>query len=215
MKLITLVESIIAEESSKQQIAAMDAAMGAAFSTLGSEFKNNKADIQQDVDKLDPKLNEAVGVLAVIGLILAAPKVVELLAKGIRKIAAVWKRIVKPREAVGQENTFAENIIKFTHKWHNAYITGIRFILKVSGIYKKANIKSEQEQKRVAEVVYYVIIASLAIYSGIQAVGAFKAGLTNISGDVSSFSLASLETALAGIKTSEVVEFIQKVGLKS
>jgi hypothetical protein len=213
IKLSVLVESILREEEDKKQIAAMDAAMGDAFKTLGAELEANKEEIQQDVEQSQGEINEALGVIGILGIILAAPKVVELFIKGIGKLVAVWKKLVKPGQAKGQEEEFAHNIIEFTHKWHKAYIKGLKWILKISGIFKKAGVEGDAAQEKTAEAIYYTIVALLAVYSGVGAVGAFKGAIAG-GAHGGSFSLAALETAMAGIKSSEVAEFATKLGLK-
>jgi len=209
-----IVERILREEEDKKQIAAMDAAMANTFKTLGTEFEANKEEIQQDVADSEAELNEALGVLAVIGIILAAPKVVELFVKVIGKLVAVWKKLVKPGQAKGQEEEFASNIIEFTHKWHKMYIKGLKWILQLSGIFKKAGIKEGVAQDKASEAIYYTIIALLAVYSGVGAIGAFKGAVTGAAHG-GGFSIAALEAAMAGIKTQEVVAFAGKLGLKS
>lgn len=213
MKLSTLAKSILKENEDKAMISKMDAAMGDAFKTLGSELEANKDEIQQDVDQSEGEVNEALGVIAVIGIILAAPKALELFVKGIGKIVNLWTRLVKPGQAKGNEEEFAKNIIDFAHKWHHAYIKGVKWILKISGIFKKAGITSSSEQERAAEVVYYTIIAGLAVYSGVGAIGAFKSAMAG--GAHGSFSISALEAAMASIKTGEVKEFLGKAGLKA
>jgi hypothetical protein len=140
--------------------------------------------------------------------------VVELFVKGIGKLVAVWKKLIKPGQAKGQEEEFAHNIIEFTHKWHKAYVKGLKFILKISGIFKKAGIEGDAAQDKAAEMLYYTIIAGLAVYSGIGAIGAFKGAMTGAAHG-GSFSIAAFEAAMASIKTSEVTSFLGKVGLKS
>ena len=208
-----IVERILREEEDKKQIASMDAAMANTFKTLGTEFEANKEEIQQDVADSEAELNEALGVLAVIGIILAAPKVVELFVKVIGKLVAVWKKLVKPGQAKGQEEEFAHNIIEFTHKWHKMYIKGLKWILQLSGIFKKAGIKEGVAQDKASEAIYYTIIALLAVYSGIGAISAFKGAVTGAAHG-GGFSIAALEAAMAGIKTSEVAQFAGKLGLK-
>ena len=214
IQLKTIVERILREEEDKKQIAAMDAAMADSFKTLGAEFEANKEEIQQDVADSEAELNEALGAIAIIGMILAAPKVVELFVKGIGKLVAIWKKLVKPGQAKGQEEEFAHNIIEITHKWHKAYIKGLNWILKLSGIFKKAGIEGDAAQEKSAEAVYYVIIGLLAVYSGVGAIGAFKGAVTGAAHG-GGFSIAALEAAMAGIKTSEVAQFAGKLGLKA
>ena len=213
-KLGLIVEQILREEEDKKMIAAMDAAMKDSFTALGTEFESNKDEIEQEVESSEEELNESLGAFAIIGFILALPKVVELFVKGIGKLVAVWKKLVKPGQAKGQEEEFAHNIIEFTHKWHKAYVKGLKFILKLSGIFKKAGIEGDAAQDKAAEMLYYTIIAGLAVYSGIGAIGAFKGAMTGAAHG-GSFSIAAFEAAMASIKTSEVSSFLGKVGLKS
>jgi hypothetical protein len=213
-KLKTIVEQILREEEDKQMIAQMDAAMKNSFATLGNEFKSHQGEIEQEVETTEEQLNESLGAVAIIGFILALPKVVELFVKAIGKLVAVWKKLVKPGQAKGTEEEFAHNIIEFTHKWHHAYIKGLKFILKLSGIFKKAGIVGDAAQDKAAEAIYYTIIAGLAIYSGIGAVGAFKAAATGAAHG-GGFSIAAFEAAMASVKSTEVATFLGKVGLKS
>ena len=213
-KLSVILEGILKEEENKQQIDAMDAAMRAASAELSILYKNHEAEIKADVEQSEEKLNESLGAIAIIGFILALPKMVELIVKGIGKIVAVWKKLVKPGEAKGREEEFAHNIIEFTHKWHKAYINGLKWILKTSGIFKKAGIVGDEAQFKAAEALYYVIIAGLAVYSGVGAVGAFKTAAQGAAHG-GGFSLAAFEAAMASIKSTEVATFIGKLGLKS
>lgn len=211
IRLTPLVESILREEDMKKQVAAMDAAMGNAFKTLGAEFEANKEEIQQDVAQSQSEVNEALGILGILGLILALPKVLELFVKGLGKIVSVWKSLVKPGQAKGSEEEFAKGIIDFSHKWHKAYIKGIKWILKVSGAFKKAGIQGDAAQDKAAEMVFYIIIAGLAVWSGIGAGKAFANAVTGSSGG--SFSLSAFEAAMASIKATEVKQFLTKIGL--
>ena len=214
LKLTPVAKQILKEEENKQQIAAMDAAMGDSLRALASEFSANKDEMEQEVEKTDLKVNEALGALGIIGLLLALPKVTEILVKGVGKIVSVWKKIVKRGEAKGNEEEFAKNIIEFTHKWHKLYIKGIKGMLKLIGAFKKANIEGDAAQTKAAEAVYYTIIAALAVYSGVSAIGAFKGAIASAPHG-GSFSLAAMEAAMAGVKSVEVAEFLTLLGLKA
>lgn len=214
MKLQNIAKQILKEEENKAQISAMDQAMKASAAELANYFKSHEEEIKKDVEQSNAKINEALGAVAIIGFLLALPKVLELLVKGIGKLVSVWKRLVKPGEAKGKEEEFAHNIVEFTHKWHKMYISGLQFILKVSGAFKKAGITDEAGQRKAAEVVYYTIIAGLAIYSGIGAVSAFK-GAVQGAAHGGSFSIAAFEAAMASVKSSEVVGFLGSLGLKA
>lgn len=209
-------QKLLKEVEDKVEIDALSQAMGDAFKTLGSEFQSKEKEIKKDVEQSDAKLDEALGAVAIVGMILAMPKVVELFVKGLSKLVSVFKKLVKPGEGKEDQEDMAAKIIEFTHKWHKAYIKGVKWILKLSGVYAKAGITDEASQLKAAEVVYYTIIAALAVYSGVGAVGAFKSALSGpASSAAGNFSLGALETAMASIKSGEVAHFIGKLGLKA
>jgi chaperone required for assembly of F1-ATPase len=60
-------------------------------------------------------------------------------------------------------------------------------------------------------MIYYILIAGLAAYSGINAISAFKQALA---GSASHISLAALETAMTSVKASEVITFLSSLGIK-
>lgn len=210
-----LTEQIIKEAEDKAQIDALSQAMGAGFNVMGSELKSKEDELKKDVEQADVPVAEAIGVIAVTGMVLAAPKVLELITKGVSKLVQVFKKMFKPGQAKTEEeqSEVAKKIIEATHKWHKSYIKGLKWIFKVTGLFKKAGIKSEAEQERAAEFVYYTIIAGLAVYSGISAIGAFKSAVSSstVAGDL---SLGALEAAMARVKTKEIGEFLVKLGLK-
>jgi len=214
MKLTVLLENIIREEEDKKAISALDQAMGMSFKALGAELEANKDEIQQDVGQSKAELNEALGAIAIIGAILAAPKVVELLTKGLSAVIKAFKKIFKPKQAKTEEEQegVAQTIVEFTHKWHKAYIKGIKGVLKVSGMFKKVGITDEAQQQKAAEIVYYVIIAIMAFHAGVGAYNAVQGAITG-SAHGGSFSLAAFEAAMASVKTAEVVEFSAKLGI--
>lgn len=216
MKLTVLLESVIREEEEKKAISALDQAMATSFKTMGAELERSQEELQQDVDQSNPELNEALGAVAIIGALLAAPKVVELIVKSFNAVVSLFTKLFKPGEAESPEDQkqMATTIIEFTHKWHKAYIKGLKWILKTTGLFRKVGIKDEAQQLKAAEAIYYVLIASLAVYSGVGAVGAFKSAASTAAHG-GEFSLGAFEAAMASIKSAEVVEFIGKLGLKT
>lgn len=213
MKLKSLLYNVINEAENKAEVNALDAAMGQSFKALGSALEANKEELQQSIQKADIKVNEAITAISVVGMLLAAPKVVELLAKGLGGLIKTYKKFFTPKEAQTEEEQVevVKKIIDFTHKWHKQYIKGLKWILKVSGLFDKAGIKGETNQTKAAEMLYYTIIAGLAAYSGVSAVGAFKEALAGSAGQL---SLGALETAMAGVKSGEVLTFLSTLGLK-
>ena len=216
MKLKVLLESVIREEEDKKAISALDQAMAASFKTMGTELERSQEELQQDVDQSSPELNEALGAVAIVGALLAAPKVVELIVKSFQGVTNLFKKLFKPGQAKSPQDQeeMATTIIEFTHKWHKAYIKGLKWILKTTGLFRKVGIKDEAQQLKAAEAIYYVLIASLAVYSGVGAVSAFKSAAAGAANG-GSFSLGAFEAAMASIKSTEVAEFIGKLGLKA
>lgn len=209
-----MIEQLIKEAEDKAQTDALSQAMGAGFNTMGSDLKSKEDELKADVQQADIKVTEAVGTIAVIGMLLAAPKVVELIAKGFAKVVGVFKKMFKPKQAKSEQeqSEMASKIVEFTHKWHKSYIKGIKWILKVSGMFDKAGIKGDSAQTKAAELIYYTLIAGLAVYSGVGAASAFKsAASSGVGGD---FAVGTLEAAMASIKSGEVMEFLGKLGLK-
>jgi hypothetical protein len=215
MKFNTIMEQLIKEAEEKQQLAALDQAMGMAFKAMGAELQSNQDELKQDVQNADIELKESITVATVVGMLLAAPKVVELITKGFSKLVSVFKKVFprKGAQTAEEQNIVAEKIVEFTHKWHQSYVKGLKWILKVTGMFDKAGIKGDSAQTKAAEMIYYTLIASLAVYSGVGAVSAFKSAIA--AKDASQFSLAALETAMASIKTGEVAAFVGELGLKS
>jgi hypothetical protein len=216
MRLFNILEQIVNEVEDKAQDDALSAAMGASFNALGREFKSNESEIKQDVENADIELTEAITAITVIGFLLAAPKVIELFVKGLGALINLFKKTFRQKGAQTPEeqSQIAARIINFTHKWHKMYIKGVKWILNISGLFAKAGIKGEANQNKAAELVYYSIIAALAVYSGVGAFSAFKQAAAN-GANIANMSLGTLETAMASVKTAEVASFMSELGLKS
>jgi len=188
--------------------------MGAALTALKTQAQSADQieEARHQVNKADIKLNEALGTVAVIGALLAAPKIVEIIATGISKLVKAFKKLVGMKVAKTEEEQVdtAKRIIDFTHKWHKSYIKVLKFLLVKTGILKKAGFTTTADQDKAAEVVYYTIIAGLAVYSGIGAVSAFKAAATSAASG-SQFALGTFEGVMASVKTTEVKQFLTKI----
>lgn len=207
---------ILEEVQDKTTADELSAEMGAALKKLGSEFEKNKEEAKDEVEQTDMQVNEALGTAAIIGMLLAAPKVVEIFVNAFVSLTRGFKKLIGRGQGKESESKVAAAIIKFTHKWHKAYIKAIKYILKWTGIFKKAGITDDAGQDKAASVVYYTIIAGFAVYSGIGAVKAFKTALSTpeLAYAAKEFSIAGLEAAMATIKSGEIAEFIAKIGLK-
>lgn len=205
---------VFLNEAEDTKVSDLANAMEDSFKMLRAEFKASEDEIKADIEQADIPVNEDVGVITVVGILLAAPKLLELFAKGLSKLVNVYKKYFKKDTANTPEDqvSIAKNIIEFSHKWHKTYIKGIKWILQMSGAFDKAGIKGDANQTKAAEMLFYVIIAGLAVYSGVQAFSAFKsAAVTAASGDL---ALGSLEAAMAAVKSNEIRQFLTKIAIK-
>ena len=122
-----------------------------------------------------------------VGLALALPKLVEISADIADKLS---KKL-----GGGDKTKIAEFLRTSAHKLHHTYVKIVKFALLAVPSFRKADNAS---QDKVADIIFTLIIASLAVYSGYSAV---KAGVS---------TLGALEGAMAAIKSGEVVQFLSK-----
>lgn len=208
----------------KKQIKDLEAEMGAAANAIGSAFDSAQDKIEKEVEDMEDaklnehkqKLNEALGATAVIGIILALPKLVEIVTKALAKLVKVIQKFTggKPPEGPAEEAEWAAKIIDFTHKWHKVYIKAFYYMFKFSGLYKKAGIEDEATKMKVAKIMYYTVVAGLAVSAGVGSIGAFKAGMSS-SAHGGEFAIGTLEAVMTAVKTGEVAEFLGKMGVKA
>lgn len=132
------------------------------------------------------KINE-VDTVFFVGLALALPKITEIVANLIDSLS---KKL-----GGGDKTKIAEFLRTSAIKLHHTYLKIIRVALLTVPSFRNSDIKT---QEKVAEVVFTLIIAGLAVYSGFNAV---KAGIT---------TLGALEGAMAAIKSGEVAQFLSR-----
>ena len=226
----TLFKKKLQEEENKldpedeKQIKDLESQMGSIANELGSAFDSAQGEIEKEVEempekKLDEhkqKLNEAIGVTAVIGFILALPKLVEIITKSIAKLVKLIKKLTgaKKPETEEEQAQWAQKIVDFTHKWHKLYIKAFYYMFKMSGLYKKAGIKSPALQMKVANIFYYTIVAGLAIAAGVGAIGAFKTGVSQAAHG-GEFAVGTFESVMAAVKSGEVASFLAQLGIEA
>ena len=209
------------DSEDKKDIKDLEAEMGKVAKELGAEFDAAQDEIEKEVEETsDEQVNEVrqklneVGPLTVIGFVMALPKVVELLAKAAEKIIKVMMKITGGKKAKTEEERlkWAAIIIDFTHKWHDLYIKIFYWILKYSGVYKKAGVKNKEEQMKIAKVLYYVVVAALALAAGLGAVTYFKKASVDLATHTGDLSFSAFEAGMAAIKSGEVAEFVSAIG---
>lgn len=182
-------------EAEDADIEAIDDAVEDAVKLLNPE-ELKEVDLSEAVITEEKEVvNEAIGSL-VIGGLLAAPKLIEWLGKGIKFIA---KKITGK-----DESKIAEWIIEKGHNWEKLYIKAIITAVKLTGFAKQVWKKEDgsiDEQKLVivAKVLFAVI---LAVAGGMAIKGVLS---TN------SAIIQALETTFAGVKASEIATIASKV----
>lgn len=161
-------------------------------------------------------LNEVEPISLTVGLILSAPKIIELLGKLIKGAVSVFKK-VKNKLGLGDdkdvsgENKATAWLENNAHKLHDKYINIIKKTVKFLGfaskIWKDPETKKvdEEKLKLVAEVLLLVAIGVAAGYSFTGGISALKAGHPIV---------AALEGGLGAIKGSEIADILAKVGPK-
>jgi hypothetical protein len=189
MKLKAVLENIILEAEDKAKEAELSSAMQQAFTKLGAEFQAREDEIKKDVEQSESgELNE-IAITAAIGFILSMPKLITTIGKALAALAKIVKKITgNSGKGEDEQLKIVQILLNVGDKWFSQYIKGFMWILKVSGAYKKMNITDEATQRKIAELLYYAILAGFAANAGIEAAGALKQsgsemlakGLTNI-----------------------------------
>jgi len=136
------------------------------------------------------RLNEEV--VTLVSVILALPKIIELIGKFIKAVTI----------KVGGKNVVGQKIEKFGHDMYEMYEELLMTIMKAS-LFKipPFNTAGEAKQKKIVKLILVAIVISLAVYSGVTAVNALKSGEA---------WKASYEGILAAVKSGEnsVKEFL-------
>jgi len=140
-------------------------------------------------------LNESVTGLIVGGL-LAAPKLMEWLGKGINWIA---KKL-----AGKDENKIANWFIKYGHKWEKLYIKAIIGAIKLTGfaskIWKKEDGNIDEQKLLTTAQVLYVIILAVAAGAAVKTVLGPNSAI-----------IKALEGTFGSVKVSEIIGFLGKI----
>jgi hypothetical protein len=200
---------------------------GEVFSNLGASMQNIKIptdkegitsvinanpQLKQVLQKLrgqekqSPQpLNEEVSVILVLGILLAAPKIIELIVGAVNKVInsgrifTQIKNLFRSKDKKvdpGKEKQIGNNILKYAHKWHEQYVNLIKKSLYIVPRFGTLNDKA---QSKIAATIYNIAVAYLMISSGTGAVHAASHGHT---------TMAGIEGALSAVKANETVVFL-------
>ena len=198
-----------AENLTPEEQKAMDQLIGTFAQELkkaASQVKATAKDTEEvedikaeypELEKLDDKVNEEVisGTL-IAGIVAAIPsvlKIFSLMSTGISKLLGK----VGFKKGAQKAEQFAEKLLHGSHELHKAYIGVIQQGLKA--MIPDFSTLPADDQKKIAEVVYMIIVMYLGLSAGFDAANAFK-HLDFVHGTV--------EGALAAIKAGELGPFL-------
>ena len=212
ISLSNIAKSVIKEYETQEINSDLEKEMGAALAKLTAGAKSIKPE-----DKIEtPEVTEVLDPVSIIGLTLAAPKLIQILASAfggiMKKLNKYFKKGAQPQD---NESEIAKSIIEFSHKWHGAYIKTLQYALEMFGVFAKSGITNSADKKKATEMLYYTLIAGLSVYSGVGAASAFKSAMASkdIAAAAANFNLSALEAAMTKIKAGEVQQFLKKVML--
>lgn len=183
MELKALLEQLVLEAqdqaAEKAEQEQLTAAFKTAFNKLGATFDANRDKIELDMQQAD-KLEESFTVATTMSLLLSIPSVMRVLGKAFSALNKLVKKLSN-KSSQEEESRVVEMLLTAADKWYTLYIKGFMWILQTSGFYEKANITDKATQKRFAEVLYYAILAGLAVHSGIQSIDSIEQIATDFS----------------------------------
>ena len=154
------------------------------------------------------ELLESISVTLILSILLAAPAIMKVLAKGVGFILNLIKKLFGKEP---DEYAILEKLIEIADKWHHAYIGIIEKILTFTGIFKSANIEVDDPTRhKIAEVVFYVIIFGFGIHGGIMSGKSILHMVTH--SKISHLNTTVVESVLSVIKSKEVIDFVAGLG---
>jgi gas vesicle protein len=202
-------------ELSDEEKKAMNSLMATFVSQIKADASEVKADASDEkeqeklkkefpaIAKLEDEIKEGslnefvVTATFLAGLLAALPKLIELLGQLIKGIGSFISNKLGFKKSGDAMQKFAEKLMHAGHELHDYYIGAIKTAL--SFMIPDWKTLPAESQKKIAELVYLVIVLSLGVISG---VGAFD------SLQHAHFVHAGVEGALAAVKAGEVGAFL-------
>ena len=179
----------------------LDDEIASAFGSSLSALQGQTDIVKEQVNEADVELNEAIGSL-LISFILSAPKLIEIFGGLVKKIAKIFS---KNKDKV----TAGDGIIHAGHELELKYLKLLKLIIKVTGLGKKAGLKSEEDYDQAAKVLLYTILGVAAVSAGYATVEAVKSAILGKS--VSAGVYGAAKGSLASIKVNEIIDGIKKL----
>jgi hypothetical protein len=200
-----LLEDIPGPKTDEDELDALDKEIASAFSSGLGTLQGQVAEVKVQVTESETNLKEAVVTSLLVSILLSAPKLLEIIGGMVNKIASKFskeKGEVPPGEA----------FIHAGHYLEEKYLGLLKKILKVTGIAKKANIKTDAELEIAAKSLLYVILGVAATSAGFASAEAIGSAIAGKGISAATYGLA--KGSLAGLKGSEVIQGIKSLGSK-
>ena len=168
-------------------------AEGRLFEELEDQFEDDlekignalAGEIEDELEQHEKELNEAVGVISILGWILLSNTVANMLSKLGKKLSAKYN--------FGKGEEAAKKIYNFTHKNEEAFKAPSR---RVVGLFTK----DEKKKRIISDILYAIMIFSMAGSAGGDAVNYIKkAGYVK-------GGIYSLKAAIKGIEVNQILK---------
>lgn len=163
-----------------------------------AQLKGQMNDLVKNIDTTlqnqSEEQNESL--LTAAGIAVAMPAILGLVSKFGKSASSVINKIMgkKPTEKEQEENWF-NKLGKIADDLHHLYQAPIEKLISKF-------VKDPTKAKKVSHFLFHVIVAIMLIASGVTAVKALKS---------KEVSIATLETAIATIKSGEIKKYISKL----
>jgi hypothetical protein len=197
-----LLEDIPGPQADEAELDALDKEIASAFASGLGSLQGQVAEVKEQVAEAETNLSEAVVTSLLVSILLSAPKLLEIIGGMVNKIAAKFSK-EKGEVPAG------EALIHAGHHLEEKYLGLLKKILKVTGIAKKANIKTDAELEVAAKVLLYVILGVAATSAGFASAEAIGGAIAGKGVSAATYGLA--KGSLAGLKSSEIVQGIKSL----
>jgi hypothetical protein len=166
----------------------------AVAQTIGPELKDFVGDLEDAFQ--DAAETKSEGIATAAGLVLAIPAILGLIAKVGSFASSTIKKMFgdKPNDASAAQAYF-EKIGALADDLHHLYVQPIEFVVKKF-------VKDPNKAKSISNAIFHIIVATMLIASGTQALSALKS---------KKITLATLESALTAVKGGEVKAYLTKL----
>ena len=144
----------------------------------------------------DASKEQKEGVLTIAGIGLALPAILGAISRFGKAATNIVKRIMgeKPTEQGDLEKYFFQ-MGKVADELHHLYMKPLELIVR-------RFVQDKDKAKKVANFIFHVIVGIMLLSAGVTAYKAIQS---------KNLSLATLETALASIKSGEIKNYITKL----